>query len=511
MMPRIAGLLVAALLASTLARAQDGPASANLARELKPYGEFTPHALLSWHPLRREMLVGRALDGVEEIHRVAEPGAVPQPLTYFPEGVNDARYQPANGESFVFPFGGHDEAARLYRFDIAARAATSLSAAGHEVIAYAWNRKGDRVVFATTNAGQTTVLAANPRQADSARVMARLPGSAWSDFHFSEDGRRIAFIERISPSESHIWVMDAGTGRRYRITSNLRGVKATYLSPRFSRDGKGLFARGDHESEHKRLVYIPLAGGKERVLTANLAYDVDDYEISFDANLIAFVTNESGSHVLRFLELPSLKQLPRPPLFHGVIAGLAWLPKSDEVAFSITSARSGGDVFSYQVKANQLTRWTNGNNPNVNTREFAEPRIARWPGFDGREITGLHYHPPERFKDKRPVIVVLPGPPGSQARAGFIGRMNYVVSELGIAVIYPNVRGSAGFGKTFLALGDTAHGEDREKDIAALREWIKRQPDLDGERVMVIPRDETLASAEQFAAMVERARSELLK
>jgi dipeptidyl aminopeptidase/acylaminoacyl peptidase len=83
------------------------------------------------------------------------------------------------------------------------------------------------------------------------------------------------------------------------------------------------------------------------------------------------------------------------------------------------------------------------------------------------------------------VIIQIHGGPESQARPGFIGRNNYLVSELGIAMIYPNVRGSAGFGKTFLKLDNGMKREDSVKDIGALLDWIATQPDLDASRVMI--------------------------
>jgi dipeptidyl aminopeptidase/acylaminoacyl peptidase len=279
--------------------------------------------------------------------------------------------------------------------------------------------------------------------------------------------------------------MDVASGRKGRATPVTKGQPVSYLSPRFSRDGRGLFLRSDRGSEFKRLAYLPLGAGRERVITTQHRFDVDSYEISFEANRIALATNENGSHVLRFYDATALTELPRPPLFHGVIGGLEWRPKSDEVAFHITSARSAGDVFSYQLKANKLTRWTNGNSPEVNTSAFAEPRLIRWPSFDGMEITGFHYHPPARFTGKRPVIVNVHGGPSQQARADFIGRNNYLVSELGIAMIYPNVRGSGGFGKTFLGMDDGKKREDAVKDIGALLDWIRQQPDLDANRVLV--------------------------
>ena len=470
------------------------PIPADVAQAVRPYGEFTPHGMLSWHPQRREILVRRRHNDTVQVHRVSEPGAAPAPITDYPDAVAGGEYQPGKGESFIFTRGaGGNEIFRLYRYEVAKRAATPLSPEGERVFSATWNRKGDRVFYATQRVdrnnpdrtARTTLYLVDPAKPQHPRVLARIDGGTWNSFSFSHDGRHLAFVEYISPSESHVWVMDIASGRRGRATPVTKGETVSYLSPRFSRDGRGLFLRSDRGSEFKRLAYLPLGAGQERVVSAQHKHDVDSYDISFDANRIALVTNENGSHVLRFYDATTFTELPRPPLVHGVIGGLEWRPKSDEVAFHITSARSAGDVFSYQLKANKLTRWTNGNSPEVNTSAFAEPRLIRWKSFDGLEVTGFHYHPPARFTGKRPVMVVVHGGPASQSRADFIGRNNYLVSELGIAIVYPNVRGSSGFGKTFLKLDNGTKREDSVKDIGALLDWIRQQPDLDAARVVV--------------------------
>jgi dipeptidyl aminopeptidase/acylaminoacyl peptidase len=494
------------------------PIPADIAQAVRPYGEFTPHAMLSWHPQRREILVRRRHQGTMQIHRVSEPGAGAVPLTEDADAASGGEYQPGKGESFIYTRGaGGNEVFRLYRYDVAKRAATPLSAEGERVFSAMWNRKGDRIFYATQRVdrnnpdrtARTTLYLVDPSKPRAARVLARIDGGTWNSFTFSHDGRHLAFIEYISPNESHAWVMDVATGRRGRATPITAGEAVSYLSPRFSRDGRGLFLRSDRGSEFKRLVYLPLGAGQERVISARHDFDVDDYDVSFDANRIALVTNERGSHVLRFYDATTFTELPRPPLFHGVIGGLEWRPKSDEIAFHITSARSAGDVFSYQLKANKLTRWTNGNSPEVNTSAFAEPRQIRWKSFDGLEITGFHYPPPARFTGKRPVIINVHGGPASQARADFIGRYNYLVSELGVAIIYPNVRGSSGFGKTFLKLDDGTKREDSVKDVGALLDWIREQPDLDPDRVIVSGGSYggymALASAVQFSDRIAGA------
>ena len=491
---------------------------AELAQKLKPYGEFRPHGMLSWHPTRREILVRRRLTATSQVHSVTTPLTTPQPLTDFPNAVNDAAFEPTRGDYFVFPMGeGGNEVYRIYRYDIASKASTPISPDGERAGTPRFNRKGDRIVYTTVlidrnnpdRNSSTNLHIADPLKPGSDKVVAHWDQGTWGGFRFSPDGKRLAYVEFVSINESYVWVMDLATGKKRRVTKGETDGPVSYSDPEFARDGRGVYVTSDRGSEFRRLVYLPLDGKPERVLTPKIAFDVDDIEVQPDGNLIAFVTNEHGSSVLRFYDMKAGKELPRPPLVDGVIGGLEWRPRSSEVGFHITSARTAGDVFSYDVKANKLTRWTNGNNPEMNTSEFAEPRVVKWKSFDGREISGFLYQPGAKFTGKRPVIVNIHGGPEAQARPTFMGRNNFFVGELGVAMILPNVRGSAGFGKTFVKLDNGKLREDSVKDIGALLDWIKQQPDLDGDHIMVIGGSYggymTLASAVHFSDRISGA------
>ena len=110
------------------------------------------------------------------------------------------------------------------------------------------------------------------------------------------------------------------TGKMRRITPPAKGDTVFYGEARFTKDGKGLITTSDRDSEFRRLTYLPVDGGKPRVLTPKLKFDVDTFDISFDVNRIAFTTNEAGADVLRLMELSTFRELPRPPLVQGVIA-----------------------------------------------------------------------------------------------------------------------------------------------------------------------------------------------
>ncbi len=77
------------------------------------------------------------------------------------------------------------------------------------------------------------------------------------------------------------------------------------------------------------------------------------------------------------------------------------------------------------------------------------------------------------------------GGPEGQSRPIFLGRNNYFINELGVAMIYPNVRGSDGYGKTYLQLDNGLKRLDSVKDIGALLDSIANDSRLDAKRVMV--------------------------
>jgi dipeptidyl aminopeptidase/acylaminoacyl peptidase len=148
----------------------------------------------------------------------------------------------------------------------------------------------------------------------------------------------------------------------------------------------------------------------------------------------------------------------------ATIGGLEWHNNGRDLGLAFTSARSPADVYSVDVTTGKLVLRTS---------------------FDGRTISGFLFKPAARFTGARPVIVEIHGGPEGQSRPGFQGRDNYFLDELGVAVLYPNVRGSTGFGKTFVKLDSGMLREDSVKDIGALLDWIPTRPDLDASRVMV--------------------------
>jgi dipeptidyl aminopeptidase/acylaminoacyl peptidase len=254
----------------------------------------------------------------------------------------------------------------------------------------------------------------------------------------------------------------------------------------FTRDGKQLYSMTDRGSEFQRLTLIEIATGKHNTITKDINWDVESIDVSQDGSMVAFVINEDGTGKLRIMRTSDHSLLPQPKLPLGTIGGVSWHRNSTDLGFSLVSATSPSEVYSLNTKTNAITRWTTHEKMAVDPATFPEPELVRWKSFDGRMISGFLYRAPAaKFPGKRPVLISIHGGPEAQATTGFLGRNNYYLNEMGISIIYPNVRGSSGYGKSFLKLDNGKLREDSVKDIGSLFDWIATQKDLDASRVVV--------------------------
>ncbi|MFI5097535.1 MAG: S9 family peptidase [Candidatus Acidiferrales bacterium] len=440
-----------------------------------------------WHPQRREMLIGTRFANTYQAHLVKMPAGARQQLTFFNEPVYGGKFQPTSGEYMVFQKDiGGGEWYQMYRYDFVTGDTTLLTDGKSRNIAGPWSTKGDRIAYTSTRrTGQDTdVWAIDPLDLKSDRLLTKLSGGGWEPADWSPDDSKLLVTEGISVNETYLWLFDTATGEKIELTPRNAAEKVAYSNARFSKDGKGVYFTSDKDSEFQRLSYLDFSSKQTKVLTGGIPWDVDEFALSWDGRKIAFITNEDGLSALHLLDTASSKELPVPKLPVGLVSGLLWHRNNHEFAFGITSASSPGDCYSLDVTTGKLDRWTYSETA-VKTDGFREPELVRWKTFDGKTISGFLYRPPAKFTGKRPVLIEIHGGPEGQTRPDFLGRWNYFLDELGIAIIKPNVRGSTGYGKSFTKLDNGFLREDTYKDINALFDWIAARPDLDAARIAV--------------------------
>jgi dipeptidyl aminopeptidase/acylaminoacyl peptidase len=340
--------------------------------------------------------------------------------------------------------------------------------------------------MSTRRTGKDTDLwVMDPADPKTDKLLAQLEGGGWQPLDWSPDDKHILLEEELSINESYLWLVDTTTGEKTALTPRTSKEKISYGDAQFSKDAKGIYITTDKDSEFHRLAYLDLSSKAPKYLTSNIPWDVETFDLTEDGKRIAFVTDEDGASVLHVLDTASGKESRVPKLPNGVMTALRWHRNGNDLGFSLTNARGPGDCYSLDVNMGKLERWTSSETA-VKTEDFPQAELVKWKSFDGKVISGFLYEPPAKFTGKRPVLVVIHGGPEGQSQPTFVGRTNYLLNELGIALIYPNVRGSTGYGKTFSLLDNGFQREDTYKDINALFDWIGTRTDLDTDRVAVM-------------------------
>lgn len=485
-----------------------GTLPGRIAEAVGRYTEFRSAAFRAWHPTRREMLIATRFGDTSQLHWVQAPGADRRQITFFPDTVGGAAFPRQERGYFVFTKDrGGDEFRQIYRFDLATGEIALVSDGKRSQNGLGPFSKGGLMAYGSTarNGADRDIYVVDPQHPTSARRVLEVQGGGWGPLDFAPDDSSLLVGQEVSVVESYLWLLDLKTGTKKLLTPK-GGAKVAYGGGRFAPDGRSLYVTTDKDSEFQRLARIDIATGAHAYLTSHIAWDVEDFDVSPDGRHVAFVSNEDGVSVLRLLDTATGREKPAPSLPLGVIGGLRWHQNSRDLAFSLTEAQAPLDVYSLDVANGAVSRWTESETAGLPAASFPTAQLVKWPTFDGRTISGFLYKPAARFAGRRPLIVDIHGGPEGQERPEFLGRASYYTNELGIALVLPNVRGSTGFGKSFVALDDGEKREDSVRDIGALLDWVKTRPDLDADRVMITGGSYggymTLASAVHFSDRV---------
>jgi dipeptidyl aminopeptidase/acylaminoacyl peptidase len=493
------GMLVAGAVAALSAQTDTVQAPENLVVDGVPpiptavaetaarYGNYRTALLRDWNPEKRQMLIATRFGDTAQLHTVSMPGGAREQLTFFADSVAGARFHPRGGDYIVFMKDtGGGEWYQFYRYDIATRDVTLLTDGKSRNLLGAWSSGGDQLAYISTRrTGKDTDLwVINPKNPKSDRMLVKLDGGGWDALDWSPDDKQILVQEGISINQSYYWLVDTATGEKTELTPRDAKETIAYGNARFSKDGKGIYLTTDKNSEFQRLEYMNLVNKETKVLSGEIPWDVTRFDLSHDGKMIAFVTNEDGIGQLHLLDAASGKEKAVPKLPVGLIEDIQWHRNGRDLGLVLNSARAQADCYSLDATTGKVERWTMSESA-VNTADFPEAELVRWKSFDGKMISGFLYPPPAKFTGRRPVLINIHGGPEGQSRPGFLGRFNYFVMEKGIAVIYPNVRGSTGYGRTFSMLDNGFQREDTYKDINALLDWIGTRADLDSDRVAV--------------------------
>ncbi|MFM8326006.1 MAG: S9 family peptidase [Pirellulaceae bacterium] len=477
-----------------------------LKEQLRPYTESRAAAFFAWHPSLRQMLIGTRFGQTNQIHHLAMPMGARTQWTFFDEPVAGAQYEPNDGGFVLFSRDvGGNEFAQLFRLDPKKGTSRMLSPGGRTQIGQPlWNRAKSQFVYTSTerNGADRDFWWMDPyAENEPKRMLLANEGGGWGILDWSPDDTKLLVVERKSVNQSQLYEIDLATAQRRPLTDP-NAPPAAYLGGQYLPGGGEVICASDRQGEFLELVKIDVVTGKETPIGEAKDGDVESLTLHEDGKNLAFVVNEDGVSRLFLHELTTGRQRVIEGLPQGVISLGDWHRQMPELALTINSAKSPSDLFSVDALDGSVTRWTQSELGGISAESLTEPDLVRWEGHDGLALTGFLYRPPASFEGKRPVIISIHGGPEGQSRPIFQARNNFYLNELGVAIVYPNVRGSVGYGKTFTQLDNGMKRLDSVRDIGSLLDWVAGQPNLDANRIMVTGGSYggymTLATATQY-------------
>ncbi len=454
---------------------------------VSPYGQFRQARLLGWHPTERRLLISTVFGNVSQLHEVRAPGGARMQLTFYRDGVTGAASYDPSGRFIVFrkDTSGGGEAMQLFRYDLASGSITLLTDGRSRHGVPVWARRGGLVAFTSTrrNGKDRDLYVMDPAAPESQRMVAQVDGG-WDVLDWSVKDDELLALELIPGStETRLWRIAIESGKR-TLASPSAGPASRWTAAQFGADGRSVLALSDRESDVLRVWRGDLTSGSWAPLTS-ADQAIEGFAVSPTNGTVAAIVDRGAASELQLIDAASGKRRVVSRLAPGVITGVTWHRLGGTVGFEFAGARTARDVYSVDVKTLAVERWTASEVGGVNLESLPDAELVEWKSFDGRMIPGILYRPPSRFTGPRPVIINVHGGPELRERPRMLGRSNYFRNELGIAVIYPNVRGSSGYGQTYEHLDDGTKREDAVKDIGALLDWIATRPELDKSRVMI--------------------------
>lgn len=457
-----------------------------LTAELAPYLGLGGASFRGWHSVRREAIVTTRIGDASHLHAMAAPLAKRVPLTGGPEPVKGGQMQPGGSLLLYAADVGGNENYQLYLKDTAdpKSVPARLTDGKSRNIDACWSRDGARIAFATNrrNGKDYDIVVKETRAPYAERVVHEGTSPSWGPVEWSPDGARLLLRQSLGQEETRLWTMDVATAQKTQLTP--KTGRWYFTQAAFAEGGKAVYALSNFESDHLAPTRVDAATGALRKLAGGPEWDAEELAVSEDGARLVVAFNVEGFSELRCWDLADGRSLPAPKLKAGVLGSLAFRPGSHEVGFTLNTEDSASDAWSADLDSGAVTRWTNRTTKPKKEIPSPEPTVVRVRSFDGLSVPALVYLPDaKKFPGKRPVLMIFHGGPEGQSRPGYRGSFHFYLNELGVALVYPNVRGSTGYGRRYLAMDDGMKREDAVKDVAAVLDWVDRSDRLDGRRV----------------------------
>jgi dipeptidyl aminopeptidase/acylaminoacyl peptidase len=442
--------------------------------------------LQGWLAATRQILYLATSDGMDQVFVCSRPGEPPWQLSDTKRPVAWAYSDPRRSRVIIAQDNQGNEQHWLTLVDLRTGRHQKFTNGQWENRGVLWSRSGHMVALTSNarNGKDGDLYVIDPARQSTGRRLKNASGMLFAE-SWSPDDRRLAAVE-YPPDlhEARVHLIDVETGQTETLPQP-SGAPVKRANVRWSADGHSLYWLTDRGSEFFYPAKYDLANGAETKLMGDAPWDVESLSLADDGTVAVLVVNEDGRSRLVVIDPRTGRQLPAPRFAEGIISSVMFRRESHEFAFEWSCAQSPPGIYSYDVETGEKTEWLKPEPADRVSGSLPSHVRFRYPSFDRRLIPAYIRRPGPGFKGRRPVVVLIHGGPAAHYSPGFSLLENYLLGELGIAVIMPNIRGSTGYGRSYEQLDNERLRPDAVRDLGALLDWISTQPDLDASRVAV--------------------------
>ncbi len=440
----------------------------------------------SFSPDGKRLAFVSNLNGIPQVWTVPTKGGWPELVTALDDPIGSVLWSPESAwlAFSLAPGGGMNQQVYLVRPD------------GSGLHRLTDGGKENNWLGVWAHDGRALTLASNRRNAaamdtylfdvnaNTLRLVTENPGIGWfSDV--SRDGKRAVLYRMRSRGDDNLFLVDLARGKEALLTAHegpghFDGVlspagETVYMTSNKARD-LSAFARIKLDPEGHP--------GPIEVLAERSDAELANFEINEQGTTAAFIWNVAGRSELGFFDLAALKLTPGPKLPAEIAGDLTFSRDGSLLAIVLSGAAAPQDIWVFEMKTGKLSQVTHSPHAGVNLAMMVSPELVRFRAHDDLELSGWLYRPAGRT-GPGPIVLSFHGGPEGQERPSFSSTYQALLARR-IAVFAPNVRGSAGFGKTFVNLDNGALRANAVKDIKSCLDYVVRAGVAEPKRIGIM-------------------------
>ncbi len=441
----------------------------------------------SFSPDGRRLAFLTNITGIPQAWVVNSEGGWPDQLTFHTERVSQVTFSPASDQLIFLRDIGGNENAQIFLLNGDGSEERRLTHDNDVLHIFGnWSRDGRQIAFSANQRDRSKfdVFVMDVKTGEAKCVWENELSGFLIVVGFSPDSTRLLVYLMYNSMDIDLFEINIEERSIRKLTEHEGNVR--YLSPTYSADGKSIFCACDQERDLTTLTRIDLDDLKHDFLQET-QYEIEYVAASSDGRWLLYISNVEGAHQFNLLDLLSnqLRQPENLPL--GVTmdeAAPVFSPDCRRIAFSFSTPTRSSDIWVWEMEDNRVFPVTQSSHAGIPISNFREPELIHYPSFDNLSIPAWFYRPATPQVERYPILVNVHGGPEGQAQPFFDYTIQYFVSR-GFGVFVPNVRGSSGYGKNYLALDNVEKRMDSVADLAYAVKWLHAQPEIDAKRIAI--------------------------